>query len=70
MSGQWGEEKFLLKKSPLENFATHIEFDYFGKGNAIDLSMTNDSFYMFSKSKDYLVVKVHLQSKSYIKLIH
>ncbi|HKM02753.1 MAG TPA: 1-acyl-sn-glycerol-3-phosphate acyltransferase, partial [Bacilli bacterium] len=68
VSGQWGEEKFLLKKSPLENFATHIEFDYFGKGNAIDLSMTNDSFYMFSKSKDYLVVKVHFAVEELYKI--
>lgn len=59
VSGQWGDESFSLKKAPLENYGTHIEFNYFGKGDAIDISTSNDSFWMLSQARDYLVVKVH-----------
>ncbi len=59
VTGQWGDEAFELKKTPLENYGTHIEFAYYGKGDAIDISTSNDSYWMLSKDKDYLVVKVH-----------
>jgi len=69
VTGTWDDESFSLKKAPLENFGVHIEFDYFGKGNAIDLSTNNDSFWMFSHDKDYLVVKVHFAVEELYKIL-
>ena len=59
VTGKWGDEAFILKKTPLENYGTHIEFNYHGKGDSIDISTHQDSFWMLSKDKDYLVVKIH-----------
>lgn len=59
ITAKWGDEDFLLRKTPLENTSTHIEFEYWGKGDAIDLSTSNDSYWLFSKDKDYLVTKIH-----------
>lgn len=68
ITAKWGDEEFLLRKTPLENTSTHIEFNYYDKGDAIDLSTTNDSYWLFSKDKDYLVTKIHFAVEELYKI--
>lgn len=69
VNAKWDNEEFILKKAPLENYGTHIEYNYFGKGDAIDISTSNDSFWLMSKDKDYLVTKVHLAVEELYKFV-
>ena len=41
-------------------YACHIEYNYFGKGDCIDLSTLEDTWYLFPKSARTVVTKVSL----------
>lgn len=68
ISGKWNGEEFLLRKTPLENTSTHLEFNYYGKGDALDISTSNDSYWIFSHDKDYLVTKIHFAVEELYKV--
>lgn len=68
LRGQWGDESLSIDKTVLENYSVHIEFNYFGKGDGISFSLPNDTYYMFSKDKQYLVTKVHFAVEELYKL--
>ena len=52
------DESFRLEKKPLSLYSLHIEFDYFGKGDCLDLSTTNDTFYLYPLTKKNVVAKL------------
>lgn len=68
LRGNWGDESLSVDKTVLENYSVHIEFNYFGKGDGISFSLPNDTYYMFSKDRDYLVTKVHFAVEELYKL--
>jgi len=62
------EDKFVLEKSPLSMYAAHIEFDYFGKGDCIDLSTLEDTFYLFPLTKKNVVTKLQFAVEEIYKI--
>ena len=52
-------EHFLLEKKPLSLYSLHIEFNYLGKkGDCIDLSTLDDTFYIYPLTKKNVVTKL------------
>jgi len=50
---------FLLEKPILTKYGVHIEYDYFGKGDCVSLSTTNDTYYLFPVNQDVPITKYH-----------
>ena len=46
------EGPYTLKKSPLELESLHIEYDYLGRGDCVDISVPDDSFWCYLSKKD------------------
>jgi F420-0:gamma-glutamyl ligase len=41
-------------------YSCHIEYDYMGKGDCIDLSTLDDTYYIYPKIKDWSATKISL----------
>lgn len=63
-----GERDLELRKGVLENYSVHIEYDYFGKGDCIDLSTLDDTYYMFPTQARDIVTKIHFATEEMYKL--
>jgi hypothetical protein len=44
-------------------YSCHIEFDYFGKGDCIDLSTLDDTYYLFPQGSNFSVTKIALATE-------
>jgi hypothetical protein len=60
LEGVFGGQPFLLKKDPLSMYSCHIEYDYMGKGDCIDLSTLNDTYYIYPSIKEWSATKISL----------
>ena len=45
---------FKLEKSPFDLDSVHIEYDYLGRGDCIDISVSDDSFWCYVTKKDII----------------
>ncbi len=63
LEGNFGGKKFLLKKDPLSMYSCHIEYDYMGKGDCIDLSTLTDTYYIYPKLKEWSATKIALATE-------
>ena len=63
LEGLFGGKPFLLKKDPLSMYSCHIEYDYMGKGDCIDLSTLEDTYYIYPKTKDWSATKLSLATE-------
>ncbi len=53
-----GDRQFRLEKKPSSLYSLHIEFDYFGKGDCLDLSTIEDTFYLYPLTAQNAVTKL------------
>lgn len=60
LEGIFDGKPFLLKKDPLSMYSCHIEYDYMGKGDCIDLSTLDDTYYIYPKIKEWSATKISL----------
>ncbi|MDD3424118.1 hypothetical protein [Sphaerochaeta sp.] len=63
LEGMFGKEGFLLAKTPLSMYSCHIEYEYFGKGDCIDLSTLEDTYYIYPKEQKFSVTKIALATE-------
>lgn len=47
-------EPFSLHKKPLEQDSVHIEYDYLGRGDCVEISVTDDSYWCYVSRRDAL----------------
>jgi ribosomal protein L37AE/L43A len=57
-----------LEKEPLAMYGLHIEYDYFGKGDCIDLSTLEDTYYIYPLNHKNVVTKLHFATEELYKL--
>jgi len=57
-----------LIKEPLSLYSLHIEYDYLGKGDCIDLSTFNDTYYIYPKNRKDVVTKLHFAVEELYKI--
>jgi len=63
LSGVYGGEVFEISWTPLMMHSCHIEYDYMGRGDCIDLNTTDDTFYLFPEDCDFAVTKIALATE-------
>ncbi len=51
-------ESLRLEKKPLSLYSLHVEYDYKGKGDCIDLSTLEDTFYIYPITRKNVVTKL------------
>lgn len=68
LTGMKDGKPFELIKEPLSMYGLHIELDYFGKGDCIDLSTLDDTFYIYPINKKDVVTKMHFATESLYRL--
>lgn len=69
LEGTMNEKPFLLVKEPRSMYACHIEFQYQGKGDCIDLSTLEDTYYLYPQTARTVVTKVSLAVEELHKLL-
>lgn len=70
LTGTLDGKPFSLVKEPKSMYACHIEFDYFGKGDCLDLSTLDDTYYLFPLHQRTVVTKVSLAVEELYRLVH
>ena len=63
LCGNFDDQEFLLEKDPLSMYSCHIEYDYMGNGDCIDLSTLSDTYYIYPKGSDFSVTKIALATE-------
>jgi len=61
-------EHFRLEKKPLSLYSLHIEYDYFGKGDCLDLSTLEDTFYLYPLTRKNVVTKLQFAVEEIYKI--
>lgn len=62
------DPNFDLIREPLSLYGLHIEYNYKNRGDAIDISTTDDSYWIFPKTKKDIVTKLHFGVEELYKL--
>ena len=63
LTGEIENEPFALFWAAPSLYSCHIEYDYKGRGDCVDLSTSADSFYLFPKVGDFSVTKISLATE-------
>jgi len=59
---------FELKKTPVSMYGLHIEYNYFGKGDCVDLSTLDDTYYIYPLNHKNVVTKLHFATEEIYKM--
>jgi hypothetical protein len=68
LTGEEMGKPLELIKEPLALYSLHIEYDYMGKGDCIDLSTFSDTYYIYPKTKKNVVTKLHFAVEELYKI--
>jgi DNA-directed RNA polymerase subunit RPC12/RpoP len=63
-------QPFTLIKEPLSLYSTHIEYNYKNKGDCIDLSTLDDTYYIYPLNRKNVVTKLHFATEEMYKIAH
>lgn len=63
LEGMFDGEYFSLNKPALSMYSCHIEYEYKGKGDCIDLSTLDDTFYIYPMGENFAVTKMALATE-------
>lgn len=68
LTGEEFGKPLKLVKEPLSLYSLHIEYDYMGKGDCIDLSTLDDTYYIYPINKKNVVTKLHFAVEELYKI--
>lgn len=57
------EEDYEVKIATPAIYSCHIEYDYKGRGDCIDLNTSTDTLYIFPKGEDFAITKIALATE-------
>lgn len=60
-------EPTVVEKSPLELYSMHIEYDYLGRGDCVDISTSDESYWLYLTKRD-AVTKLSFATEEIYKL--
>ena len=63
LTGTFANKPFTVHWSVPALYSCHIEYDYKGRGDCVDLNTNNDTFYLFPKGNDFAVTKISLATE-------
>jgi 1-acyl-sn-glycerol-3-phosphate acyltransferase len=67
LTGDYENEPFDINWLPASLHSCHIEYNYMGRGDCVDLNTNDDTFYIFPKGYDYAVTKIALATEELFK---
>jgi len=67
LKGYYKDEPFDIKWQVPSLYSCHIEYDYMGQGDCIDLNTSDDTLYLFPQKEDYSVTKISLATEELFK---
>lgn len=68
LTGTVNDQPFELIKEPLSMYGLHIEYNYKGKGDCIDLSTLDNTYYIYPKTQKQVVTKLHFAVEELYKI--
>lgn len=68
LEGDFKADRLMLQKEPLSMYSCHIEYEYFKKGDCIDLSTLHDTYYIYPQGRNFSVTKIALATEELYKL--
>jgi len=68
LSGIYLNEPFSVEWSASSMYSCHIEYDYMGRGDCVDLNTLHDTFYLFPTGNDFSVTKISLATEELHKI--
>jgi len=68
LTGFYENEAFEVSWAPPTMHSCHIEYDYMGRGDCIDLNTNDDTLYLFPKGSDFAVTKIALATEELYRL--
>lgn len=68
LEGNFNGKPFMLVKGPLSMYSCHIEYDYMGKGDCIDLSTMEDTYYLYPAGTNFSATKIALATEELFKV--
>ena len=57
------DNDFKFVRSPLQNYAIHIEFDYKGRGGCIDLATNTETYFVYPLNNAKALTKIHFANE-------
>lgn len=63
LTGRYKNEDYDVEISVPKIYSCHIEYEYKGKGDCIDLNTSNDTLYIYPKNCDFSVTKIALATE-------
>ena len=63
LTGTCEAEPFTLRWTVPSLYSCHIEYDYMGRGDCVDLNTNDDTFYLFPKGESFAVTKIALATE-------
>jgi transcription elongation factor Elf1 len=70
LTGAYDGESFDLTWAATTMHSCHIEYNYMGRGDCIDLNTTDDTFYLFPKGDNFAVTKIALATEELYNQLH
>ncbi len=68
LSGEYENTPFDIKWPASALYSCHIEYDYMGRGDCVDLNTIQDTFYLFPTGGSFSVTKLSLATEELHKL--
>ncbi len=62
----YGEDT-VIEKAPLDLYSMHVEYDYLGRGDCVDISTNDDSFWLYLTKRD-AVTKLSFATEEIYKI--
>jgi len=63
LTGNYKGEDYEVSIPVPQIYSCHIEYEYKGKGDCVDLNTTNDTYYIYPKECDFAVTKIALATE-------
>jgi len=63
LTGSYEGEEYDLSWQPQSSQSCHVEFNYKGRGDCIDLNTVDDTFYLFPEGENFSVAKIALATE-------
>lgn len=70
LTGVYEESPFTLNWAVQSLYSCHIEYNYMGRGDCIDLNTNDDTFYLFPEGCDFAVTKIALATEELYRHSH
>jgi len=68
LTGTYENEPYDISWSVPSMHACHIEYDYMGRGDCVDLNTSEDTLYLFPEGGEFAVTKISLATEELFKL--